>query len=357
MPTPKRLPSKSKVIWPRKTPTQDVSAKPPPLALRRTRPLPQAKPNSDNSEGLILSFLPKTPLASVAPQHFVGRSALRPAFLRTSFDHVPGTLFKQQSSRSFATSGILAKKASVKPSNFKGKEKNYELASGETAPTKDTKFSEDNDPFDLSGLEDGVARALEKLRNDISKLGRGGRFDPEAIESLRVQLVKGQKETVRLSEVAQVVPKGGRSMTVLVGDEEVGTLFPVSIDTQLTQIYEYSLSFFLQLVKSVTSAIASSDLSLNPQPDAHNPLQLNVPIPPPTKESRDRVIQIVKKAADKASMAVRDARGATHKTFKAIKGKTDEAKKAHDNMEKVARKGQDDVKRIMESAQKALERA
>lgn len=96
---------------------------------------------------------------------------------------------------------------------------------------------------------------------------------------------------------------------------------------------------------------------MNPQPDAHNPLQLNVPIPPPTKESRDKVVHMVKKAADRASMAIRDARGATHKTFKAFKEKPDEAKKAHENMEKVARKGQDDVKSIMESAQKALERA
>lgn len=52
-------------------------------------------------------------------------------------------------------------------------------------------------------------------------------------------MVKGQKETVRLSEVAQVVPKGGRSVTVLVGDEEVGILFSVSMGTQLTQIHEY----------------------------------------------------------------------------------------------------------------------
>ena len=107
----------------------------------------------------------------------------------------------------------------------------------------------------------------------------------------------------------------------------------------------------------MSSAIAASDLSLNPQGDPHNPLQINVPIPPPTKESRERVVQMVKKSADKASMAVRDARGAQHKKIKGTKGRADDIKKAHDMMEKVAKKGQDDVKTLMQGAQKALESA
>jgi ribosome recycling factor len=107
----------------------------------------------------------------------------------------------------------------------------------------------------------------------------------------------------------------------------------------------------------VASAISSSNLSLNPQADPHNPLQLNVSIPPPTKESRDHVIQTAKKAAEKAGMSVRDARGAMHKKLKAMKTRPDDLRKAHEMMEKVARKGQEDVKGVLDNAVKGLEGA
>jgi ribosome recycling factor len=55
----------------------------------------------------------------------------------------------------------------------------------------------------------------------LQKLRTGGRLNPETIEQLRVNLVKGKNETVRLSEVAQVVPKGGRSVAIIVGEEDV----------------------------------------------------------------------------------------------------------------------------------------
>lgn len=38
---------------------------------------------------------------------------------------------------------------------------------------------------------------------------------------------KGSKETVKLGELAQVIPKGGRMLTILVGEEEVYTPFSV----------------------------------------------------------------------------------------------------------------------------------
>lgn len=58
----------------------------------------------------------------------------------------------------------------------------------------------------------------------MSKLRAGGRFNPETIEGLRVNIPTGgggSKETVRLGSLAQVIPKGGRAVTVLVGEEEV----------------------------------------------------------------------------------------------------------------------------------------
>ncbi len=45
---------------------------------------------------------------------------------------------------------------------------------------------------------------------------------------MRVHLVKDSKGTERLGDLAQVLPKGGRSVMVLVGEKEVS--FSSSID-------------------------------------------------------------------------------------------------------------------------------
>lgn len=77
------------------------------------------------------------------------------------------------------------------------------------------------DPHDFSTLETGIKKTLDKLQEDLSKLRTGGRFNPELLESVRVQLNKDHKATIRLGDLAQVVPKGGRTVTVLVGEADV----------------------------------------------------------------------------------------------------------------------------------------
>ncbi|OJJ99552.1 hypothetical protein ASPACDRAFT_61316 [Aspergillus aculeatus ATCC 16872] len=191
------------------------------------------------------------------------------------------------------------------------------------------------DPYDLSQLHDGISTALSSLKDDLSKFRGGGRFDINAIESLRVQLSKAKKETLRLGDLAQVIPKGGRLVTVLAAEEDH--------------------------VKSIISAIISSNLSLTPQVDPHNALQLNVPIPPPTKESREQAVTMAKKAMEKAVTAVRDSRGVVHKRLQDMQKKKtarpDDVRKAQEQMEKLSEKGQKDVKEIFETAKKAMERA
>lgn len=77
------------------------------------------------------------------------------------------------------------------------------------------------DPFDLSQLQDDIAATVSRLKDDLSKLRAGGRLSTETIEGLWVQLSKGSKDSVRLGELAQVVPKGGRMVTVFVAEEDV----------------------------------------------------------------------------------------------------------------------------------------
>ncbi|KAF3482042.1 uncharacterized protein GIQ15_04801 [Arthroderma uncinatum] len=234
------------------------------------------------------------------------------------------------------SSTLLKKKAPKENSSSKDNDKGAAATAGAG-----------EDPFDFTQLHDSIKDAVTKLKDDLAKLRGGGRVTPEAIENLRVVLHtvpgsdagKGKKgasspnkETVRLGEVASVIPKGGRSVSILVGEEHD--------------------------VKPVMSAIKASDLSLNPQADPNNPLQLNVPIPPPTKESRDQTVKDAKVAMEKASNAVRNGRAALNKKLKGKevkKNRPDEVRKAVDQMEKIAEKGQKEVKDIFDAARKALE--
>lgn len=84
---------------------------------------------------------------------------------------------------------------------------------------KESKGNED--PHDFSTLEAGITKSLEKLERDLSKLRTGGRFNPELLENLKVVLRKDAKESFRLGDLAQVLPKGGRSIVLLVGEKEV----------------------------------------------------------------------------------------------------------------------------------------
>ncbi|KAI9648852.1 hypothetical protein NHQ30_003493 [Ciborinia camelliae] len=115
-------------------------------------------------------------------------------------------------------------------------------------------------------------------------------------------------------------------------------------------------------IKPIISTIQSAaTLQLQPQPDAHNPLALNIPIPAPTKESRDLALQAASKAGEQAGNGVRNARGAMQKKLRAMEVKKvvrpDDSKKAHKEMEKVVEKGNAEVKKLVEAARKGMEQA
>ncbi|KAI5248376.1 ribosome recycling factor [Aureobasidium subglaciale] len=188
------------------------------------------------------------------------------------------------------------------------------------------------DPFDFSVLESDISDAVEKLKNDLSQLRQGGRFNPQVLESLRVQLKQGGP--VKLGDLAQVVPKG-RIVQVVVGEQEH--------------------------LKSISSAIQSANLNLTPQPDptGANPLLLSIPIPPPTAESRKATVNAAAKAGDVANNAVRNARQGQQKKLRAMQlaktARPDDLKKAGAQMEKVVEKGVGEVKKIVDGAKKALD--
>ena len=111
--------------------------------------------------------------------------------------------------RAFTTTPTLFKKGGKAA---RDESKSQAAASKDAAPA--------DDPADFSALEADIAAAVTRLKDDLSKLRAGGRFNPELLENLRVQPDKSSASKVRLSDVAQVVPKG-RTVQVLVGEKDV----------------------------------------------------------------------------------------------------------------------------------------
>lgn len=81
--------------------------------------------------------------------------------------------------------------------------------------------AEAEDPYDFTSLEAGIKDVQQRLEEGLKKLRTGGRFNPEILEGIRVHLSKDSKTSIRLGDLAQVLPKGGRSVMVLVGEADV----------------------------------------------------------------------------------------------------------------------------------------
>lgn len=204
------------------------------------------------------------------------------------------------------------------------------------AEEESTTSSPADDPFDFTQLSTSLEKALQKLSVDLSKLRTGGRFNPETLESLRVHLVKDSKKSERLSDLAQVLPKGGRSLSILVGEKDH--------------------------IHAITTAIqGAKDLNLQPQPDAKNDMQLNIAIPPPTKESRDLALNAASKTGETAKTAVQSARSVQQKRLRGMElkktARPDDLKKAQKQMETIVEKGVADVKKAVDAARKTMEQS
>lgn len=118
-----------------------------------------------------------------------------------------GSIIQRSASlgRSFSTTQWLSKKG--------GKAARAEKQETATATSS-------GDPSDFTVLNEEIQAAIARLKDDLSKLRAGGRFNPEVLENLRVHPDKNNSQTVRLSDVAQVIPRG-RTVQILVGENEV----------------------------------------------------------------------------------------------------------------------------------------
>ncbi|KAI9680077.1 MAG: hypothetical protein M1817_005093 [Caeruleum heppii] len=265
----------------------------------------------------------RSPIAPAVTDHENDRASLpqfRPTFV---------------SVHSFSTSPSLSKKSSKASKQAYGAPS--PAASSPATPGKD-------DPFDLSALTKSIADALTKLEDTLSKLRSGGRFNPEVLEGLRVEIVKGQgsrgaeakqqeKVKVRLGDLAQVVPKG-RMVQVMVGEAEH--------------------------IKPITRALHSSTDTLSPLPPApQNPLTILLPLPPPTADSRKAAVSAASVATQAAVEAVRNARAGQQKKLRRMEldrvVTRDVLEKAKRSMESTVEKAMGQVKDVGERGKSMLD--
>jgi ribosome recycling factor len=117
--------------------------------------------------------------------------------------------------------------------------------------------------FDLSDIEAQYARIDERFDKRLREFKAGGRFNPEVLGQLRVRPDRGSEQTWPLRELAQVVHRGGRTVSILVSDAEY--------------------------IKPIMSAVQNSDaFNQQPQRDPDNELELTLRVEPENPDEQLR---------------------------------------------------------------------
>ncbi|KAH7027682.1 ribosome recycling factor domain-containing protein [Microdochium trichocladiopsis] len=122
------------------------------------------------------------------------------------------------------------------------------------------------DPLNFDDVKARYAKQSEHFIEKLKKFRAGGRFNPDSIASLPVTTDKATGESYPLRELGQVVPKGGRTISIILHEAAY--------------------------VKPVMSAIQSSaDFNQQPQRDPDNELELILKI---EAEKPDEVAKRIK---------------------------------------------------------------
>ncbi|KAI0895863.1 ribosome recycling factor [Annulohypoxylon nitens] len=115
------------------------------------------------------------------------------------------------------------------------------------------------EPLDFADVESRIAWQNEHFESILKKLRSGGRFNPDVVGNLRIQPDRKDQTTYPLKEVAQIIPRGGRTISILAHEEAY--------------------------IKPIMSAVqTSADFNQQPQRVPDNELELLLKIEPETKE-------------------------------------------------------------------------
>ncbi|KAI1314171.1 ribosome recycling factor domain-containing protein [Xylaria venustula] len=239
--------------------------------------------------------------------------------------------------RSLHTSSALSKKkkeeAQNRSTNGRGKsaDKSSEKATDSAADDgpKHPQPSPD-EPLNFADVESRLGKNAEHYKA-VLKQQSGAKFDADVIGALRVTTDKKTGETYPLRELAQVVPRGGRAVSLLVHEANY--------------------------VKPIMSAVqASPQFNQQPQRDADNELELILKIEP---EKREDVVKRVKGAAHdwrERVRAVRQKRDKLHVTWRKDGAVGPDLKRTVDKeLEKIIKSAIAEVDEAEKSALKAFQ--
>ena len=141
---------------------------------------------------------------------------------------------------------------------------------------------------DVERLREDIDGAVSQLSAELSTL-RGGRADPSMFDHVRVEAYGGSQP---LSALAQATMKSAQTAVITVYDPT--------------------------LAESVRAALAGSGLNLNPILEGHT---LTVPVPKPSRETRDALTKVARKHGENAKQRLRRVRKDALDTLKAAKKK------------------------------------
>ncbi|KAI1378675.1 ribosome recycling factor [Hypoxylon crocopeplum] len=176
----------------------------------------------------------------------------------------------------FYTTTVTCKSKSSRASGPRGRHTKTNKMREEEEPAAESVHEDDGpkhpqpnpeDPLDFADVASRMQRHESHYRESLMKLKSGGRFNPDIVGGLRVQPDrKTPGVTYPLREMAQVIPRGGRTISLIAHEEAY--------------------------VKPIMSAVqASADFNQQPQRDPDNELELILKIEP---ERRDDLLKRVK---------------------------------------------------------------
>lgn len=182
-----------------------------------------------------------------------------------------------------------SKSAPAAQSSGKGKGKDTSAASN---------AAEEFDPLDLAPIETALAEAGTHAQSEVQNILHGGRFNPNQLGALSVSVKPegggaGEADSFPLRELAQVVPRSGRTVSLLVNDKAY--------------------------VKPIMSAVqASPDFNQQPQRAEDNDLELLLRV---EMERPEELARRIKEATQGWRDRVRQARAKHDKVLKDVKKK------------------------------------
>lgn len=164
---------------------------------------------------------------------------------------------------------------------------------GKAATAAATAGGDDFDPLDLDPVSAAFAEVDAHFHTQIQNVLHGGRFNPDQLGALAVTVkpehaTGGDADVFPLRELAQVVPRGGRTVSLLVNDKAY--------------------------VKPIMSAVqASPDFNQQPQRAEDNELELLLRV---EMERPEELARRVREAAQAWRERVRQARTRHDKALK-----------------------------------------